>query len=690
MEFRIADTFTDSLARLNGDEQKAVKTTAFDLQLNPASPGMSFHKLAKSRDKGFWSVRVNQDVRLIVHRTAQSLLLCYVDHHDRAYAWAERRKLETHPTTGAAQLVEVRERVQEIVVPAYIPYAPAAAPRKPLFAHVPDAELLAYGVPSEWLADVRQVTDDTVLSLVDHLPAEAAEALLELATGGTPQKPAPAAPAADPFEHPDARRRFRVVSDVEELARALEYPWERWIVFLHPAQRDLVERRFDGPARIAGSAGTGKTVVALHRAAHLARANPDARVLLTTFSEALASALRTKLARLVGTEPRLRERVDVEPLDAVARRLHDRMLGRAAIASRDVVRQLVHEAARDGAEPKVASAFLLSEWTEVVDAWQLDSWEAYRAVARLGRKTRLLERQRQVLWAVFDRVRAALRERKFITQAEMYGRLAARLAGGERPPYDFVVVDEAQDVSVAQLRFVGSLGGGRPDALFFSGDLGQRIFQVPFSWRSLGVDIRGRSATLRINYRMSHQIRTQADRLLGKQITDVDGNTEDRRATVSVFNGPTPLVRVVHTAADETAVVGRWLAERAADGVAPGEMAVFVRSATELPRAQAGVEAAGLGVSLLDEAVRTVRDRVPVGTMHLSKGLEFRAVAVMACDDEVLPLQARIEAVTDEGDLQEVYDTERHLLYVACTRARDHLLVTGVSPASEFLQDLSG
>ena len=235
MEFRIADTFTDSLARLNGDEQKAVKTTAFDLQINPASPGMSFHKLAKSRDKGFWSVRVNQDLRLIVHRTTQSLLLCYVDHHDRAYAWAERRKLETHPTTGAAQLVEVRERVQEIVVPAYMPQAPAAAPRKPLFAHVPDAEILAYGVPSEWLADVRQATDDTVLSLVDHLPAEAAEALLELATGGTPQKPAPAAPAADPFEHPDARRRFRVVSDVEELARALEYPWERWIVFLHPA-----------------------------------------------------------------------------------------------------------------------------------------------------------------------------------------------------------------------------------------------------------------------------------------------------------------------------------------------------------------------------------------------------------------------------------------------------------------------
>ncbi len=264
MDFRIADTFTESLARLTGEEQKAVKTTAFDLQINPAaSPGMSFHKLAKARDKGFWSVRVNQDIRLIVHRMAQSLLLCYVDHHDRAYAWAERRKLETHPTTGAAQLVEIRERVQEIVVPAYLPQAQAAAPKKALFAHLPEVELLAYGVPPEWLADVRQATEDTVLSLADHLPAEAAEALLELATGGTPQKTSVAVPAVSPFEHPDARRRFRVVADVDELARALEYPWERWIVFLHPAQRALVERGFGGPARIAGSAGTGKTVVAL-------------------------------------------------------------------------------------------------------------------------------------------------------------------------------------------------------------------------------------------------------------------------------------------------------------------------------------------------------------------------------------------------------------------------------------------
>ena len=478
------------------------------------------------------------------------------------------------------------------------------------------------------------------------------------------------------------------MANVDELARALEYPWERWTVFLHPAQRALVERRFGGPARIAGSAGTGKTVVALHRAAHLARVNPEARILLTTFSNPLASALRVKLARLIGTEPRLRERIDVDALDTVARRLHDGMLGRAQVVSRDGLRELVREAARETGDQKFSLGFLLSEWTEVVDAWQIGSWEAYRDVARLGRKTRLPERQRQILWAIFERVRASLTKQKLVTQADVYSRLAARLATNEQPPYDFMVVDEAQDVSVAQLRFVAALGAGRPDALFFAGDLGQRIFQLPFSWKSLGVDVRGRSGTLRINYRTSHQIRSQADRLLGKQVSDVDGNTEQRSGTISVFNGPPPLIRVVDSTDEESATIGRWLADRAAQGVAPGEMAVFVRSSVELPRARSAVEAAALPFMMLDDDVKTVRDRVSIGVMPLSKGLEFRAVVVMACDDEVIPLQARIEAVTDDGDLEEVYDTERHLLYVACTRARDHLLVTGVDPASEFLDDL--
>jgi mRNA-degrading endonuclease RelE of RelBE toxin-antitoxin system len=688
MEFRIADTFTDSLARLSGDEQKAVKTTAFDLQVNPANPGLSFHKLAKAKDKNFWSVRVSSDIRLIVHKTQSSLLLCYVDHHDKAYDWAERRKLETHPKTGAAQLVEIRETVKEILVPVYVQTQMPAPPKPCLFAENSDEELLGYGVPAEWLKDVRSATEDSLLVVADRLPGEAAEALLELATGGKPRTAKPTTPVTNPFDHPDAQRRFRVMSNVEELQRALDFPWEKWTIFLHPEQRQWVERDYSGPARVSGSAGTGKTIVALHRAAYLARTHPNARVLLTTFSDTLASALHTKLKRLVGSEPRLAERIDVHSLDSIGLRLYKSHCGSAKLASREVILELLREAGSAVPGHKFNLHFLFTEWDQIVDAWQLANWEAYRDVARLGRKTRLPEEKRAVLWSIFERVRNGLQERKLVTHAGMFTALAAAVLKNTNPPFDFAVVDEAQDISVAHLRFFAALGASRPNALFFSGDLGQRIFQQPFSWKSLGVDIRGRSRTLRVNYRTSHQIRQHADRLLGPETADVDGNTEDRSDTISVFNGPSPDIRVLADQSEEVKAVGAWLAEQAKTGILPHEFGLFVRSAGELGRAQAAVKEAGLPFKILDEYVETTSGHVSISTMHLAKGLEFRAVVVMACDDEIIPLQERIETVGDDSDLQEVYDTERHLLYVACTRARDHLLVTSVDPASEFLDDL--
>jgi len=685
MDFRIADTFTDSLARLTGEEQKAVKTTAFDLQLNPANPGMSFHKLDKARDKCFWSVRVSSDIRIIVHRSDSSLLLCYVDHHDKAYAWAERRKLETHPKTGAAQLVEIRETVQEILVPVYVQQQPDSVL---LFSDVSDDELLSYGVPPEWLADVKQATENSLLTLADHLPAEAAEALLELATGGKPRILDFLAEQKSPFDHPDAQRRFRVMADVEELQRALDCPWEKWTVFLHPEQRHLVERDYFGPARVSGSAGTGKTVVALHRAAVLVRANPEARVLLTTFSDTLANALQAKLKWLLSNEPRLAERIDVYSLEAIGLRLYKSRIGAVSVVSREQIRSVIDAASQAVGGHKFSLQFLLAEWEQVVDAWQLKGWEAYRDVARLGRKTRLPEAQRKVLWSIFERVQIELKVLNQVTMPEVFTTLAEKFAESDKLIFDHAIVDEAQDIGVAHLRFLAGIGGSRPNALFFAGDLGQRIFQQPFSWKSLGVDVRGRSRTLRINYRTSHQIRLQADRLLGPTVTDVDGITEDRSDTVSVFNGPQPTVHVLKTIRDEIESVASWIRARSQAGFVPHEFGVFVRSEAQLDRASRAAAAAGLPFKVLDERVDTESGYVSIGTMPLAKGLEFRAVVVMACDDEVIPLQERIETVGDDADLQEVYDTERHLLYVACTRARDELVVTSVEPASEFLDDL--
>lgn len=375
-------------------------------------------------------------------------------------------------------------------------------------------------------------------------------------------------------------------------------------------------------------------------------------------------------------------------MNAIGRRLYESNFGPAQIASRHVINELVAEAAKTVEGNKFSVHFLTTEWEQVVDPWQLESWEAYRDVARLGRKTRLPEKQRAIAWNIFERVRSGLKARNLITYPDLFSRLASQLGQTERTPFDFAVVDEAQDIRVAQLRFLAALGANVPNRLFFAGDLGQRIFQEPFSWRALGVDIRGRSSTLKINYRTSHQIRMQTDRLLGPEVSDVDANAEERKGTISVFNGAPPTIQVLDTPENEAKAVGEWLTARKNEGIMPHEIGVFVRSKGELDRARTATGNSGISFKVLDESVETISGRVSISTMHLAKGLEFRAVVVMACDDEIIPLKERIETVADDADLEEVYNTERHLLYVACTRARDHLLITGVHPASEFLDDL--
>ena len=554
MEFRIADSFTGALARLSRDEQKAVKTSAFDLQTNPTNPGLQLHRIDASKDSNFWSCRVNRDIRIIVHKTEQSFLLAYVDHHDEAYKWAERRRIEAHPKTGAIQIVEVRERVEEVAVrkPQQMPLdlgdaitsiqitpKRIALPVK-LFASLSKDDLLSIGVPVDWTDDVVDATEDRFLDLAAHLPAEAGEALLEYAATGILKKPQ-LLELANPFAHPDAQRRFRVVENVEELALALDLPWEKWTVFLHPSQRSLVERTYAAPVRVAGSAGTGKTVVAVHRAVRLAGKNNSARVLLTTFSEPLAAALERKVKIMVGDAGAVVPRVTVAPFLGIARELYQLVLARKPqMASADLVRSLLIKASADGGPP-INERFLMSEWTHVVDAWQIRSAEAYADVPRLGRKNRMGKKQRDRLWPVFERTVKDLRDRGFETEASVFQAMSGHYAAKPDKPFDHVVVDEAQDLGVPELRFLVAIAPSAPDALFFAGDLGQRIFQQPFSWKALGVDIRGRSHTLKVNYRTSHQIRQTADRRCRAPSPTLTESPKNVRAPSLYSTAPTQL-----------------------------------------------------------------------------------------------------------------------------------------------------
>lgn len=685
MNFLIADTFTASFNRLSGLDQKAVKASVFDLQMDPSGNGLQLHRIDKSKDNNFWSARVNRDVRLIVHKTGDSLLVAYVGHHDDAYAWAERRRIEAHPRTGAVQIVEVRERVEDVApLRAFDFVFPAPArdddtPALPaLFAALDDEALLSIGVPADWMADVRAATEDGFFTLTAHLPAEAAEALLEYAATGRLAAPVPTPPIADPFAHPDALRRIRLIADQEELEQALAYPWEKWGVFLHPSQRALVERSFTGPARVAGSAGTGKTIVAIHRAVRLARDNPNARILLATFSQPLADALAKKLKVLAPETGGVVARITTASFQGIAEEMYQLEHGvRPRIATDTLLRDRLHAAATSANLKGFSDRFLLSEWTNVIDAWGLTSLDAYSTVQRMGRKSRLGPNQRERLWPVFQAVRDALAAERYTTWADIFTGLADALAKRENKPFDHIVIDEAQDLAPAELRFFAALTPIQPDGLFLSGDVGQRIFQHPFSWASLGVDVRGRSYTLKVCYRTSQQIRRAADRLLPTVLRDTDGLEDERRGIISVFDGPVPEVNSSATSAAEADKVRHTVETWLGEGIEPKEIGLFVRTPELVPRARAAIDGLAGG------------DTITTAPMSLAKGLEFRAVVVMACDEGTLPLDDRVADAADEAELDDIYETERRLLYVACTRAREHLLLTGVTPTSEYLSDFT-
>ncbi|MDB5702891.1 MAG: hypothetical protein JWN66_7, partial [Sphingomonas bacterium] len=409
-----------------------------------------------------------------------------------------------------------------------------------------------------------------------------------------------------------------------------------------------------------------------------ARENPDARILLATFSQPLADAMAKKLLVLAPETGGIVPRITTASFRGIADQMFQLEYGvRPRIASDSLLRERLREAAAATGLKGFSERFLLSEWTNVIDAWGIESPEAYATVQRMGRKSRLGPNQRERLWPVFAAVREALAAERYTTWADVFANLAATLAGKPAKPFDHIILDEAQDLAPAELRFFAALAPDAPDALFLSGDMGQRIFQHPYSWAGLGVDVRGRSHTLKVCYRTSQQIRRAADRLLPAVLRDVDGTEDERRGIVSVFDGPPPEVRTFASAEEEAASVRDTVSAWLADDIAAHEIGLFVRTSELVDRARAAITG-------LDGA-----DRMTTVPMSLAKGLEFRAVVVMACDEGVLPLDERVADAADEAELDDIYETERRLLYVACTRAREHLLLTGVTPASEYLADFS-
>ncbi len=665
----VTRSFMECRKHLQQREWDAIQTTVMQFWDNPELPGLRLHKL-QARDGEVYSISDNMDLRIILVKEGAGWIAVYADHHDAAYRWVERRTFGRNRFTGVFQIVEVEETIKRI---ERVIAQPVLAESPPLFHSETDDYLRSLGVPEHWLPTVRRVRDeDQLLTVVANLPEDVAVRLLDLATGGFVLPPEPAAAPCEVELYAPASNA--------ELERLLRAPMEQWLAFLHPDQRQLVEGDFGGPFSVRGSAGTGKTVVAMHRARRLAR--QGVAVLLTTYTNALVLNLQRQLQHLCNDEELAR--ITVSTLHSQALALMVRANPGVKLAGTAEMGSLLKELAlrhASGYDPK----FVKAEWDQVIRLQGLDSWEAYRRARRTGRGHALGIKERKQLWAVFGGVLERLAARHRYDWTGMCGGAVELLRSGRLvSPYGAVIVDEVQDLRPAELRLVKALARD-PSQLLLCGDVGQRIYAGGFSLRALGLETRGRSKVLRINYRTTAQIRAAADRMLGRvDQDDMEGGQEQRTRALALRQGPMPVLLGYPTEQREVAAnleqVRQWLEE----GLEPQAIGVFARNNGDVEHLATAMRQQGLEVSCLSDKDAELQGRVALGTMHTAKGLEFKAVLIHGVSAEKCP-GAYVHRFSDPLDRQNAIEQERALLYVAMTRARDQLTITWSGEPSPFL-----
>ncbi len=703
----VTPSFAKALAKLGNQDEKAARICLSELLLNPEASGLNIEALRGQAKKNGWSsARCSRSIRIIFGNAEPVWYLAWVDQHDMAYEWACRHKFRLHD--NCPQIYVLPEFVHEAVpaeaeAPSTAPAAPAigdgapsgelsiiaggpsSSPREGPFARVEDRILLNLGVPPEWVPPIRALGSRAELEeLIGKLPDPVWERLVDLADGKAPALPAQRELGFDPLADPDTRRAAFEVTSEAELERLFSMRWEAWELFLHPDQRSAVEADHAGPCLIRGGAGTGKTVVAVHRAARLARRANSGRVLLASYSTTLAEDLARRLRRLLSGEGdrEARARVDVVNVDRLLHRLGRELLdlGERSVTSEETQRALL-VAAAGRAGCSLGEQFLWEEWNSVVDFWGIESEEAYRQASREGRKTPLPPDERARLWPVFAEVIATLREQRRHTWASLARAVTARLREEGAARYAHVVVDEAQDLGPAQLTFLRALARPGTNDLTLVADPGQQIYKRSFSWLAAGIDIRGRSTRLRWSYRNARAIAQFGAVIRGCPPDGEESHPIGARTAGRVF------LRGVLDPVEEVELVAKWITWLRGKGFEADEIAIFartmayVRSVGAEAARRAGVPTRELG----EKGGRTGGPAIALGTMHRAKGLEHRAVAVVGCGADLVPLTRILDKVSDPGERELALERERNLLYVAATRAREVLLVSWVGKPSPFL-----
>jgi len=691
----LGSDFLDAFARIPRAQQKKVGEFIEKFRANPKSAAINYEKIHGVKDDKVRTVRIDQKYRaVILHPEKGDVhVLVWVDSHDEAMDWARKRTFEINPVTGALQVVNVVE-AEQVVTPE-----PAKKKQKGLLEAYDDDVLLSFGVPTALLPAVRAVKNgEELLSLVKHLPAEAAEALTWLNEGIPVEEVrvtvavAPAKKAVDTadlaaaLENPDTRRRFVTIKSADDLSSMLDAPLAKWRIFLHPSQERLVTKNFNGPARVTGGAGTGKTVVAMHRARHLAKeVFPDQadRILFTTYTANLAHNVEQTLRSLCGEEM---SRIDVLHLHSWAVRYMNSQGVEFRIATDDEIEQCWDTAVAASGNANFDVGFLKQEWDQVVEAKGIQTLQDYLKVPRTGRGRTLSKPQRGQVWKTFEKYREALRDRgkQEWLQAIQETR---RYLEQKKPtlPYRAVVVDEAQDFHPEEWKLIRAIVPPGPNDLFIVGDAHQRIYGRKVVLAGCGIQIQGRSSTLKINYRTTEQIRDWAMAMLqGIDVDDLDGKKEDKAGYKSLLSGPKPEVHHFSTVDEEQKFLAKTLKECLKQWK-PEEVCLVARTTRQLERDYLPVlKTAKVPFVVLDKTHEGKEEGVRLATMHRVKGLEFPVMLLAGVNSKVVPVY--LSSV--EGDptaRQEHEDRERSLLFVAGTRARDRLVVTSWGVPSPFL-----
>ncbi|MYL28152.1 MULTISPECIES: UvrD-helicase domain-containing protein [Halomonadaceae] len=710
LQVALSQDFFEAFARIPRNKQKKVNEFVGKFRNNPQSSGLNYEKINDAANDQFRSVRVDQDYRAIVMKPSKGnvYLLLWVDKHDEAYAWARRHKCQVNPETGALQLYEVTHHEAAVETEAASePAEDKAESEGEALFDLRDRELLRLGVPEDRLEQVKAVTSQRALDQMERLlPVEAFEALCFLAEGVSLNE-VMAEYAVPDGEHEvdttdiDAalelattQRRFHVVEDEAELQQMLEAPLEQWRVFLHPLQRQLVERHWNGPVRVLGGAGTGKTVVAMHRARWLARnvLAQGEKLLFTTFTRNLAMDIEANLRKICTQEEM--GAIEVTNINGLAHRALRQIghPGQVVYPGSDEYSKCWDKAlTQSPGELNFPDSFYEEEFEQVVLTQRVQTRQEYFKAKRVGRGVALSRKQRAQIWPVFEEMRLQLHQNGFLTLQDGIYAVMDHLAEGkgDLPQYRCAVVDETQDFGPEMLQLLRALVPEQKDDMMLVGDGHQRIYGRRASLGQCGINIRGRGKKLRVNYRTTEEIRRYATAVLeGIEVDDLDDDQDSLSGYRSLLMGQKPVLKGFSDPKEEAEWVCSEIQKLTDDGMPDRNICVVARTEKHLKDVKSALKEAGRDAYPVrrDSTENTQIPGIRLANMHRVKGLEFKVVFIVAVNQGVVPLQVAMDKTEDVVEKRARDLNERALLHVACTRAVQGLYVSWSGEVSEYLR----